>query len=75
LTAEPLDVVWLGAPPARIDLMKSVPGGNFAEAWLTRVAHEVADTLVQVVGREQLIQLKRASGRPQDLLDAAQLEA
>jgi hypothetical protein len=75
LTAEPLDVVWMGAPPARIDLMKGVPGGNFAEAWLTRVAHEVAGTLVQVVSREQLIRLKRASGRPQDLLDAAQLEA
>ena len=75
LTAQPLDVVWMGAPPARIDLMKGVPGGDFAEAWLTRVAHEVADTLVQVVSRAQLIQLKRASGRPQDLLDAAQLEA
>jgi hypothetical protein len=75
LTAEPLDVVWMGMPPARIDLMKGVPGGNFAEAWLTRVAHEVADTVVQVVSRPQLIQLKRASGRPQDLLDADQLEA
>jgi hypothetical protein len=75
LAAQPLDVVWMGAPPARIDLMKGVPGGNFAEAWLTRVAHQVAETLVQVVSREQLIQLKRSSGRPQDLLDADQLEA
>ena len=75
LSAEALDVVWMGSPPARIDLMKGVPGGNFAEAWLTRVAHEVAGTLVQVVSREQLIQLKRASGRPQDLLDADRLEA
>jgi hypothetical protein len=75
LTAEPLDVVWMGMPPARIDLMKGVPGGNFEQAWVTRVAHEVANTLVQVVSRAQLVQLKRASGRPQDLLDADQLEA
>jgi len=75
LAAEPLDVVWMGAPPARIDLMKGVPGGDFAEAWLTRVAHDVAGTPVHIVGRTQLIQLKRASGRPQDLLDADQLEA
>ena len=75
LTAAPLDVVWMGAAPARIDLMKGVPGGDFAVAWLTRVAHEVAGTLVQVVGKQQLIALKRASGRPQDLLDAERLEA
>jgi hypothetical protein len=74
-TAEPLDVVWMGAPPARIDLMKGVPGGDFASAWQTRVAHTVAGTVVLVVGREELIRLKRASGRPQDLLDADRLEA
>jgi hypothetical protein len=28
LTAEPLDVAWMGAAPARIDLMKGVPGGT-----------------------------------------------
>lgn len=74
-TAEPLDVVWMGVPPARIDLMKGVPGGHFAEAWRTRVAHTIAGTTVFVVGRAELIRLKRASGRAQDLLDAEQLEA
>ncbi|MCC6644934.1 MAG: hypothetical protein IT374_05100 [Polyangiaceae bacterium] len=32
-------------------------------------------TVVQVVGRAKLIALKRASGRPQDLVDAALLLA
>jgi hypothetical protein len=73
-SAEPLDVVWMGLPPARIDLMKGVPGGDFAEAWQTRVTHTIAGTTVLVVSREQLILLKRASGRPQDLLDAERLE-
>jgi hypothetical protein len=31
--------------------------------------------VVLVVSREELIRLKRASGRPQDLLDAERLEA
>lgn len=30
---------------------------------------------VSIVSRDELIRLKRASGRPQDLLDAAMLEA
>jgi hypothetical protein len=55
--------------------MKGVPGGDFDEAWSTRVIHTIAGTSVSVVGREQLIRLKRASGRPQDLIDADQLEA
>ena len=72
-TAEPLDVVWMGVAPARIDLMKGVPGGDFGRAWSTRVTHVVAGTEVLVVGREELIVLKRASGRPQDLLDVERL--
>lgn len=75
VTAEPLDVVWMGLAPARIDLMKGVPGGDFDEAWRTRVVHTIAGTVVLVVGREELIRLKRASGRPQDLLDADRLAA
>lgn len=74
-TAAPLDVLWMGLPPARIDLMKGVPGGDFAEAWATRVTHEIAGVTVTVVGREELIRLKLASGRPQDLVDAELLRA
>jgi hypothetical protein len=73
--AQPLDVVWLGKPPSRIDLMKGVPGGDFERAWGSRVLIRCVGVETSVVGREELIRLKRASGRPQDLLDAAQLEA
>jgi hypothetical protein len=73
--AEPLDVVWMGHPPHRIDLMKGVPGGDFEAAWRTRVMLTVAEVPVPVVSRAELIRLKRASGRPQDLVDAENLEA
>lgn len=72
--AAPLDVLWMGLPPARIDLMKGVPGGDFERAWATRQQFEVNGTMIFVVGKGELIGLKRASGRPQDLLDAANLE-
>ncbi len=72
--AAPLDVLWMGLPPARIDLMKGVPGGDFERAWSGRQTFDVRGTQVVVVSKAELIRLKRASGRPQDLLDAENLE-
>ena len=75
VSAATLDVVWMGAPPLRIDLMKGVPGGDFDRAWSSRTSVEISGVEVSLVGRAELIRLKRASGRPQDLVDAAQLQA
>ncbi len=72
--AEGLDVIWMGTPPARIDMMKAVPGGDFARAWQERETRFIGQTPVLVVSRNELIRLKRHSGRPQDLLDVEQLE-
>jgi hypothetical protein len=72
--ARGLDVVWMGHPPARIDLMKNVPGGRFDEAFASRVLFDVASHQISCVSKVDLILQKRASGRPQDLLDAEQLE-
>jgi hypothetical protein len=72
--ARALDVVWMGHPPARIDLMKQVPGGDFEAAYRARVTFEVVGVTVSCVSKADLIAQKRASGRPQDLVDAAHLE-
>lgn len=69
-TAGELDVVWMGHPPSRIDLMKGVPGGEFEAAWQNRAVFSVRGVPVPVVSRSELRRLKLASGRPQDLLDA-----
>jgi len=71
--AAPLDVVWMGTPPARLDLMKGVPGGDFERAWGTRISVDIAGVCISLVGRGELIRLKLASGRPQDLVDAETL--
>ena len=73
-SAAGLDVVWMGNPPARIDMMKAIPGGDFAQAWATREVVDVGEVAVCLVGRRELIRLKRASGRAQDLIDADRLE-
>ena len=68
-----LDVVWIGNPPIRIDLLKNVPGGDFERAWDSRVSKTWGETRVNVVAVGELVALKRASGRPQDMLDVATL--
>ena len=72
--AAPLDVVWMGVPPARIDLMKGVPGGDFAACWARRLELTDDGVRVYVVSKEDLIRLKEASGRPHDLEDARALK-
>jgi len=72
--ASDTDVLWMGLPPVRIDIVKGVPGGDFEEAYRQRVVSTWDDVEVSVVSRSVLIALKLASGRPQDLLDAAMLD-
>ena len=67
-------VFQIGVPPNRIDILTSVDGVDFDEAWASRVATSYCDQSAWVPSAEILLQNKRASGRPQDLLDALALE-
>lgn len=62
-------VVQLGLPPFRIDLMTSISGVTFEEAWEGRLAGQLFEVPVSFLGREAFIRNKRASGRPRDLAD------
>lgn len=64
----------LGRPPLRIDIMTSITGVSFREAWKGRLRVPVAGQEVGFLGREALVKNKRASGRTKDLLDIALLE-
>jgi hypothetical protein len=72
--ATPDRMATLGHPPLRIDVMTSITGVTFAEAWKTRKPGKMGTHRVFFLGREALIRNKRASGRPKDLLDVALLE-
>jgi hypothetical protein len=62
-------VVQIGLPPRRIDILTSISGVAFDEAWPDRVTHEVAGLDVPFLGRKALVRNKRASGRAKDLAD------
>lgn len=72
--ALPLEVVWLGVPPNRIDLAKGIRGLRFADAWERRETTKLEGILVSVIGRKDLIAAKRECGRAKDLADAEALE-
>jgi hypothetical protein len=65
----PDQVVQIGVPPRRIDILTSISGVGFEEAWSGRVSHEVGGMTVPFLGRAELVRNKRASGRTKDRAD------
>jgi hypothetical protein len=72
--AGPDEVVWLGSPPLRVDILRQLPPHGFEGAWARRVDTDWDGVPVHVIGLEDLIELKRRAGRDQDLLDVKELE-
>ena len=66
---KPDQVVQLGMPPVRIDLITSISGVSWSVANAGRVEGFYGAVPVRVLGREQLVANKRASGRKKDLAD------
>jgi hypothetical protein len=69
------EVLWMGVPPLRIDIVKGVPGGDFSQCHARRILATWDDVPVSIIAKDDLIVIKRASGRPQDLVDIEALEA
>ena len=78
LTVEDLttdDVVFqIGIAPRRIDLLTSITGVAFEEAWEDRMQVDIEGVPLAVISRDHLLQNKRATGRPKDMADVAWLE-
>lgn len=66
-------IVQLGYPPFRIDILTSIDGVAFDQAWEKKVVVELNGMKVPFIGREDLIANKKAAGRPQDLADVSRL--
>ena len=66
-------VVQLGYPPYRIDIITSISGVEFENAWANRWVIDVDGMQVPFIGRDDLLTNKRATGRPKDLLDVEYL--
>lgn len=62
-------VVQLGVAPNRVDLVTSIDGVTFDEAWNGRAAGHYGSQPASYLGKAELMRNKRAVGRPQDLAD------
>ena len=70
------DIVYrIGIPPQRIDILTSIAGVEFDQAWPDRRPSSSGGVSFPVISREHLLQNKRAAGRPKDLMDVAWLES
>ncbi len=71
-----LNVVYqVGRAPGRVDILTSIDGVTWEEAWEDRISQKVSGLDVPVIGVEALCRNKKATGRPKDMADLAWLEA
>ncbi|MBM3150621.1 MAG: hypothetical protein FJZ96_00205 [Chloroflexi bacterium] len=70
----PDQIIQLGYPPNRIDIITSTPGVDFDTCYTARVQAEVDGTQVNFIDLGNLILNKKAVGRHQDLADIESLE-
>ncbi len=72
--SQPGIVFQIGLPPRRVDLLTELTGLSFEEAWSDRVRQRMGTCEVDFLGKASLIKNKRATARPQDLVDLESLE-
>jgi hypothetical protein len=60
----------MGVPPIRVDILMGIPGVDFEQAWKNRSEVDFDGLVVHFISKQDLIESKKASGRPQDLIDA-----
>jgi predicted nucleotidyltransferase len=70
----PDQIIQLGYPPNRIDLMTTPPGVDFETCYASRVRVVIDDVTVNFIDLENLKKSKKAAGRLQDLADLENLQ-
>lgn len=67
-------IYQIGVAPVRIDIITSISGSIFTEAWKNRRKTKYADVSINIIGVKDLIRSKKKTGRPQDFIDITQLK-
>ena len=62
-------IFQMGVVPRRIDVITSIDGVTFDDAWPDRVVIDLDGIPVPVIGRKAFLANKRASGRPKHIGD------
>ena len=71
---DPDQVIQLGYPPNRIDILTDLKGVEFRKCYSSKVEVEVEGTKINFIDLENLKKTKKATGRHQDLADLENLE-
>jgi hypothetical protein len=66
-------VVRMGMPPLRIELLTSISGVDFPDCYSQRITDEIDGVEAQIISLLHLKQNKQASGRHRDLDDLEHL--
>jgi hypothetical protein len=69
----PNQIIQLGYPPHRIDLLTNIDGVDFANCYPSRLEIIIDDVVVNFIDLDNLRKNKQASGRLQDLADLENL--
>ncbi len=67
------NIIQLGYPPTRIDILTSIDGVNFKECYDRKNTIAIDDVEVNIIDIEDLKKNKKASKRYQDLADLERL--
>lgn len=70
----PGQMLKLGHPPRRIDILTTLPGVEFSECYPVRTIVDIEGVPVAFIDLENLKKNKKATGRHQDLADLENLE-
>ena len=71
---KPGNVIQLGYPPLRIDLLTEIDGVTFEECFRNRKEVIIDDLTVNFIGYKDLLKNKKESGRPRDIDDIDHLK-
>ena len=67
-------VTQIGYPPLRIDLLNTIDGVKFEDAFPNRLSVDVNGFDVNYIGLKEFIKNKTASGRSQDIADLKEIK-
>lgn len=66
-------VYQMGVAPVRIDILTGISGVTFAKAWAGKTTAQFGKEKTFIIGMDELISAKEASGRPRDKKDLKKL--
>ena len=68
------NVIQLGFPPVRVDLLTSISGVGWEDAQLDKVSGTYGDANVYYIGKASYIANKKSTGRSKDIADVEAID-